>query len=64
MFIDGMTPVEETNLPRVVLYRGSKVRVLGYIPASGDMAAKFVILDRSDSVVRVVRSQITFIKGA
>uniref|UniRef100_A0AAU6R5I3 Uncharacterized protein n=1 Tax=Micrococcus phage Kurnik TaxID=3092208 RepID=A0AAU6R5I3_9CAUD len=52
-------PVEETNLPRVVRYRGRRVRVLEYLPKN-----RFVILDSTDSRRIVGRADIAFVRKA
>jgi ribosomal protein S28E/S33 len=57
-----MDPVEETNLPRYVIFRGKKVRVLGYTKGSGSVPSLLRILEADDTQRSVRRSDITFIK--
>lgn len=57
-----MDPVEETNLPRYVIFRGKKVRVLGYTKGEGSVPSLFRILDTDDTQRSVRRSDLTFIK--
>lgn len=52
-----MPDIDETNIPRYVIFRKKKARVLGY------ENGWFMILDHNDSRYRVPRSRITFIKG-
>lgn len=57
------TPVEETNLPRYVIYRGRKARVTEYMPATQARGARFIIIDHEDQERSVARESITFLKG-
>lgn len=56
------TPVEETNLPRYVLFRGKRVRLISYSPKTVNRPAYFVVIDIDDQKRNVFPSQITFIK--
>ena len=58
------TPVEETNLPRYLIFRGRRVRVIGYLPKTEYRAeARFQIVDGSDTIRFIWRSQVErFIK--
>ena len=58
------TPVEETNLPRYCIFRGRKVRIVGYLPAEkGHHDGIFQILDTDDTYRTIYREQIErFIK--
>jgi len=55
-------PVEETNLPRYVRYRGRRVRVVGYLPKTEQRSARFHIIDHRDASRTVRREDITFTK--
>lgn len=54
--------VEETNLPRYVVFRGKKARVIGYSAKTETRTARFEIIDSRDQRRSVSRHQITFIK--
>ena len=54
-----ITPVEETKLPRYCIFRGKKVRIIGYLPKTEYRAeARFQIVDGSDTVRFIWRSQV------
>lgn len=54
-----ITPVEETKLPRYCIFRGKKVRIIGYLPKTEYCAeACFRIVDGSDTIRFIRRSQI------
>lgn len=55
------TPVDETNLPRYVIFRGKRARVTGYLPATETRTPRFLIIDADDLERSVSRMQITFI---
>jgi hypothetical protein len=54
--------VEETLLPRFVMFRGRKVRITRYYHKTETQPARFVIVDTDDRQRTVYRQQITFIK--
>lgn len=60
--IDNYVPVEETKLPRYVIFRGRPVRVVGYSPKTEARPALFHVIDRSDAHRSLSRSQIQFMK--
>jgi hypothetical protein len=51
-----MQSIDETNIPRYALYRGKKVRILGY------EEGRFRILERDDTQRSVTRDQIIFLR--
>lgn len=55
-----MIPIDETNIPRYAMYRGKKVRIVGY---NSDSVRQFDIIDSSDHNRSVARSELTFIKA-
>jgi hypothetical protein len=57
------TPVEETSIPREAIFRGRRVRVIGYIPASeGVPWDRFIVIDRGDLTRTLSRKFLSFPK--
>lgn len=54
-----MQSIDETNLPRYAMFRGRKVRILGYEAGAFN---PFRILDTDDTQRSVARQQLTFLK--
>lgn len=57
-----MSSVEETTLPRYALFRGKRVRIVSYVPATATIGARFGIIEPDDSQRHVRRDQLTFLK--
>lgn len=54
-----VTPVEDTKLPRYAIFRGKRVRIIGYLPVTEyRKEGRFQIVDTDDSIRFINRAQI------